>query len=201
MIPLREVIYSVFGAWRLATLDRGGLQHFNATVEGFWRSFFAAAILLPAHVLLIALHDPPGAGPTPAAGAVGDGEADWFRFLAVKGIAYVVGWTAWPLVMFHVAKAIGRETSYLRYIVAYNWAQVIGTGLFVLVAILAMGLLPTPAVENAFLVTTLILLVYQWFIARVGLEISGWLAAGMVTLDLIVTILIANVALNLGGGL
>ncbi|MDX2142565.1 MAG: hypothetical protein SFV19_04360 [Rhodospirillaceae bacterium] len=55
MIPsLREIVYGVFGAWRLARLDRSAMVHFDRTVEGFWKSFFAAAIVAPAYLILVA---------------------------------------------------------------------------------------------------------------------------------------------------
>ena len=49
MIPTtREIVFGLYGAWRLAHLDRGGLGYFDASVEGFWKSFFAAAMRVAA---------------------------------------------------------------------------------------------------------------------------------------------------------
>ena len=42
MISLREVITALYGAYRLARFDPGGLGFYEVTVQGFWRSFFAA---------------------------------------------------------------------------------------------------------------------------------------------------------------
>ena len=42
-----SVIRSIYGAWRLALLDPSGLNWFDVSIEGFWRSFFAAAIVAP----------------------------------------------------------------------------------------------------------------------------------------------------------
>ncbi len=190
MITLREIAYSIFGAWRLARFDPGGMQHFDTSIEGFWRSFFAAAIVAPAYIVLIAMQGAPGA----------EGN-DWFRYPLVETISYAVRWTAWPLVMFYVCKPIQREPRYTAYIVAYNWAQVIGTGFFMLVVVLANGLLPPGSIGTAIFVTTMVLLVYQWFVARTALEIGGGLAAGLVVLDLIVTVIIGTTALRLGGAM
>lgn len=190
MISLREIAYSIFGAWRLARFDPGGMQHFDTSIEGFWRSFFAAAIVAPAYIVLIAVQGTPG--------AEGD---DWLRYPLVETISYAVRWTAWPLVMFYVCKPIKREPRYIAYIVAYNWAQVIGTGFFMLVVVLANGLLPHGSIGTAIFVTTMVLLVYQWFVARTALEIGGGLAAGLVFLDLIVTVIIGSTALRLSGAM
>ena len=43
MIPsLHEIFYGVFGAWRLFRLDPKAMAYFDNSVEGFWKSFFAA---------------------------------------------------------------------------------------------------------------------------------------------------------------
>jgi hypothetical protein len=70
-----------------------------------------------------------------------------------------------------------------------------------LVVVLANGLLPPGSIGTAIFVTTMVLLVYQWFVARTALEIRGGLAAGLVFLDLIVTVIIGSTALRLGGAM
>ena len=42
MISLREVFTALYGAYRLARLDAGGLKYFDITDQGFWRSFFCS---------------------------------------------------------------------------------------------------------------------------------------------------------------
>ena len=37
-----EVVASLLGALQLLRRDRSGLNNFNMTEEGFWRSFFAS---------------------------------------------------------------------------------------------------------------------------------------------------------------
>ena len=65
------------GALRLAQMDRGGLAFFDRSVAGFWRSFYAAALVLPIYILTLLLID---RMPTDV-GA-------W----ALEGIAYAVSW-------------------------------------------------------------------------------------------------------------
>ena len=88
MIPDRvEVLHSLYGAWRLAMLDVSGMRHFNLSVEGFWRSFFAAVIVAPGYALLVVqrtLDRPEGY----ALGST----------VVVESIAYVVAWAAFPIV-------------------------------------------------------------------------------------------------------
>src|SRR5512146_3154253 len=99
------------GALRLAVGDRGGLGFFDASVDGFWRSFRAALICYPLYLALV------GFGTEPAAWS-GGGAA---TVLAVKTIAYAISWVAFPLAMLTVARWFGREDRFLAFMVAYNW--------------------------------------------------------------------------------
>ena len=44
----QEVLSALYGAYRLAWFDVSGMTFLNLTVEGFWRSFFAAVLVAPA---------------------------------------------------------------------------------------------------------------------------------------------------------
>ena len=128
MITVRETSVAIFGAWRLAHFDAGGLRFFENTVEAFWRSFFAAVIVLPFYAMLLQLRY--------ETGAVGAGVA---RFAAVEMIAYVIAWLAFPLAMASVAAILDREERYLGYIVAYNWAAVLQNALYLPIAMIGVA--------------------------------------------------------------
>ena len=51
--PWIEVQLAVGGALRLACGDRRGLSFFDASLDGFWRSFRAAAICYPMFLFLL----------------------------------------------------------------------------------------------------------------------------------------------------
>ncbi len=48
---VREAIVSLYGAWRLARLDRRGFEVFDQTPAGAIRSFFAAVLVAPMYAL------------------------------------------------------------------------------------------------------------------------------------------------------
>jgi hypothetical protein len=180
MVTAAEFARAIYGAWRLALLDRKGLDCFDGTVEAYWKSFNAAAIVAPAYALILVI----GLSGTDALGG-------WVAFLAVQTLAYIIDWVAFPLIMIHVCDRIGRFDRYLRYIAVHNWSRVLRVTLLLLVTLLSKGILggavlPVLAVTGA-------ILFYQWFIARNALEISGRGAAAIVGLDLIITFAI-NVA-------
>lgn len=169
MITAREATSAIYGAYRLARVDPRGLVYFDATIEGFWRSFYAALLVAPAYAILLALD--PGDRPV-TAGPV--------RLVLVEGIAYVIGWTAFPLAMVYVAQWLGRSQHYIRYIVAQNWANVLEMALFLSVAAIAAG---SAAVAVLPLLAWIAVLVYEWYIARTALEITGGQAAAVVALS------------------
>ncbi len=180
MISARETSIGIFGAWQLAKYDAQGLRFFDNTVTAFWRSFYAAVIVLPAYVILILLV----IGELPV--AVGG-----FAVLVIESIAYVIGWTAFPLAMYYLARTIDRDRFYCRYIAAYNWSAVLRIALFLIVAATAAsGILPQAPAALINFAAYIAILAYQWFIARVGLEVSAPGACGIVLLDIVISLVI-----------
>ena len=184
MPSVNEILRALYGAYRLARFDAGGLAYFDATPGGFWKSFFAAVIVLPLYLLLLAVRlqgDLPEG--TPA------------RFLAIELIAYVIGWVIYPLVMATVARLIDRERHYVRYIVAYNWASVWQNILYLPVAILSVaGLLADGAAGFIALAALVAVLVYAWFVARIALALPGLHAVPLVALDVVLGLLLNGFA-------
>lgn len=185
MIPsLREIVYSVFGAWRLARLDRSAMVHFDRTVVGFWKSFFAAAIIAPAYLILVA---------TDLAGR--DSQAGLLRLFVVHLSAFSLGWAVYPVLVAHICQAIDRGNAYIGFIVAFNWIKVIQMAVYLpVIAIDAAGILPSGL--NALLHVSVysLVLAYQWFVTRLALNVTSMAAAGFVALDLVIAIMIAGFA-------
>jgi hypothetical protein len=183
-LTARETVYSIFGAYRLAMLDKSGLSYLDRSPEGAIRSFHAALIVLPAYAVLVVLR-------------LWDvlPEVSLLRFITVEGLAYVISWTAFPLVMFHISGLLDRSARYFDFLSAYNWSSVIQMGLYLpVVAIADSGLLPEGLGEGLVLVVTMLVLMYQWFIARTTLDINGGSAAGVVLLDMILAVFITGTA-------
>ncbi len=179
MVTGGELMRAVYGAWRLALLDRKGLDCFDSTIEAYWKSFNAAVIVAPAYAFLLILRL-----------TEFEARAGWFAVIAVETLAYIIGWVAFPLIMIYVCDRIGRFDRYLRYIVAHNWSNVIQVGLFLVVTIVSKGLLGGAHSVLLGLAATAAILFYQWFIARTALEITGGGAAAIVGLDLMISVLI-----------
>jgi hypothetical protein len=185
MISLREVVASLYGAWRLARLDRSGVGYFDATPEGFWRSFFAALIAAPGDFAIQSLVD---------RGNVPD---DVLHYALVLIVTYVFFWLIWPLIVVHIARALGRSDAIYLYLTAHNWAQVIATLFQLIVAILALGLLPPTAMGLAWLVSFLVVLAYEWFIVSAALRVDRLAATAVIAAYFIVSIIVSVIGTNL----
>jgi fumarate reductase subunit D len=183
---LREVIEALYGSWRLARLDAKGIEHFGTDAEAAIKSFFVAVILAPAYVLLKAITLPYDLITADAASVV-----------AISALAYVIHWTALPVVMYPICDGIDRSRHYFRFVAAFNWITVLQLALVLPVTLLlSSDLVPSGIVGILYLAMYVAVLGYIWFTVGKALEITGLGAAGVVFLDFAITELIENFAVR-----
>jgi len=183
MAPLSEIIRSLYGALHLARGDTSGMAFFNATEQGFWRSFTAAILIAPLFALLLTIRY-----------HVNEAGVSLLRFTAIETIAYVVSWVAFPLLLYHLTDILGTGHRFIRYIVAYNWASVLQNLLYLPFALLVEAHLVQGAGSTFFGILLLgLVLLYTWFVTRTALEITNLLAAGLVMIDLVLSIFINTI--------
>jgi hypothetical protein len=181
--PIGEIINSLYGTIRLAAGDKRGVEHFNFSHLGFWRSFTAAIIVAPIFVLLLNVRY-----------IVSDNDVSLTRFASIYAIAYVIGWVVFPLLINYLTEIIDRGQKFVRYIVMYNWASVIQNLIYLPFAILVEAQIvtgTTATIVGLFLLSLVFL--YTCFITKVALEISSSIASGIVVFDLILSIIISAI--------
>jgi hypothetical protein len=174
-----EVLSALYGAYRLAWFDASGMTYFNLTVEGFWRSFFAAILVAPAYAILVGMQS--------------SAEAEAFNLALVflaESIGYVLAWCAFPIVALVLTRMLGLDRNYVALIVAHNWSAVPQTAAFVAVVLLGV-VLPQGLGTLLVTLTTGAILVYQWFVIRTALQSSGGIALMLLLVDLVVTSMIS----------
>ncbi len=189
MISPREIATGLYGAYRLARLDAGGMAWFDRTVSGFWKSFFAAVLAAPLYILLTTLHlfDDTGRELLETAGGM--------RVFLIETLAYVIGWVLFPLIMIRVTDLLQREQEYLGFIVAYNWAGVLQIAAFLgVVTVGGVGLFPAAVGDFLSMIVFFAILYYQWFITRTALRIQTGAAVAIVCLDMALSIFITGIA-------
>ncbi len=178
----QEVIASLYGAYRLARLDPWGMAHFNLTVEGFWRSFFAAVLVAPGYAILVAQQ------------MMAEPEAFHLGWaLLVQGTAYLLGWAAFPVAALVITYALGLTGNYVPLIVAANWAAVLQMALFLVVLALTR-VLPGPLAGILLALVTVSILAYQWFVTRTALQTTGGIALALLLVDVLLNAAITRSA-------
>jgi hypothetical protein len=170
-----EVQLAVGGTLRLAVGDRRGLGFFDTSIDGFWRSFRAALICYPLYLLLLGFRVD---APQWAASGIAP-------IVLAESIAFVISWVAFPLIILPLTRWLGREDRFLAFMVVYNWSQIPQTVLFAVVGLDgATGLLAPSAAHFTQLAAVVAVLVYEWYIARVALAVTGAQAMVVVIADL-----------------
>jgi hypothetical protein len=90
---------------------------------------------------------------------------------------------------------LGRGSRFFLFMTVYNWCQVPQTVAFTAVTLLgAIGVLPTEAVVLGDLVVGLGALVYEWYVSRIALAVSGLQAGLVIVIDLVLATVLSNIA-------
>jgi hypothetical protein len=177
-----EASRSLQGAWGLLRRHPAAPTAFNATLDGFWRSFFAAVLLLPLNLAYLAMIGP-DEGTDQAASAT-----RW----SVNFLVYVIGWTAWPLVALYITRAMDCGDRFLGYMVAFNWSQLLTDPLLIGLDVLGRAALPQELSLFINLAAVGAVLFYQYLIARQMLAIAVGRAIVVVIAAFVLTLVLLD---------
>ncbi|HET7881620.1 MAG TPA: hypothetical protein VFL55_12090 [Acetobacteraceae bacterium] len=167
-------------AFLLARGRSDGLRHVEADMAGAARSFWAAALCLPAFICLRLLAWTQGGVPAHAA-----------HMLALDLLTFAVGWCAFAVLSHRLVIAMGLGSRWPRFIAVWNWCNVMQYLLLVVFSI--PGLLGAPALldQAAQLIGFGWALWLEWFGFRLTLGIGFVPAAGLVALDVAIGVMLA----------
>ena len=188
---MRDVIAaSLAGAFLLGRGRPEGVALMESTPEGAWRSFAAALICLPA-LLAIRFF---------AWASLGVPEGGALRALVAEITAYTIAWVGFALLSLPLARSWGRGGSWLRFIAAWNWTNVVQYALMLALVLPGALGLPVAIVQVLTLLGLAYALWLEWFVARHALGVDGAKAAGLVGLDLALGLFLAGLIQTLSGG-
>lgn len=192
MPSAQEIRASLRGALRLFLFDPHGVAYFNVTIEGFWRSFFAAVLIAPLYFTIVVIERDLAKGLIDAGLVTGPVAVPTLKqTLVAEAFAYPANVVAFPLAMVGIARILKVTGRYVPYVIAYNWSSVIVVTLRLLpLALFASGLLGAGAAATPIFVTFLVVLIYRWYLARVALGVGGATAFALVLIDLMLVLLI-----------
>ncbi|RWA72109.1 transporter [Mesorhizobium sp.] len=140
MLSADETFASLAGAWRLMFGKADGLRMLDLSADGFWNSFFAIVVALPALIV----------GWVGIANEIGDPNAFAGRLSLLIRLATVdLGSWVLPLVALAlVAPRAGIGGRFVHYVVASNWASAIIAWLMLPSALLRLFLPSTNEVSG-----------------------------------------------------
>lgn len=199
MIPTSaEFISSVRGAWRLFLWDEKGLDDFDLSIEGFWKSFFGPLAMAPI-IAFIAVgsfrlqQDVYAARGMAEAQMALTGSAS--EQVAETIVAFLAGIALFPLLMIPVSRLIGLGHRYIPFIVAQNWATVVQTGLVMVVMLLYTVNLIGTASALAFTIVFAVFVgpLYLYSVARSSLQTTPGTILLVIALDFTLALLIGQV--------
>ncbi len=185
MPPAEDIHRHLLGAFRMMIGKRDGLRLLDLSLDGFWNSFFAIVVALPAML----------ASWVPLAGELSVADASFGLRLSMLVRLAVVDVGAWvlPLVaLAAVADYAGIRHRFVHYVVASNWGS----------AIFAWMTLPVSLIRLVFpgsgdlaaglsLIVFIATLVLYWRLTNAALEkgagtasavFGGMLVASLLTL-------------------
>jgi len=129
-----DVARSLRGSWHLMTRGSEALQELDLTRDGFWRSFLAFALMLPATVAILAAVRLLAGLPNTAGLFTSPGLA-----MAVIG-AELLAVLAVPALLIALAPHLVQAPRFTSFVIAWNWAGIVSASLIAVpAAVLAIG--------------------------------------------------------------
>ncbi|HLB98924.1 MAG TPA: hypothetical protein VJK90_14730 [Acetobacteraceae bacterium] len=167
---VRSIASGMHAAFLLARGRPEGLHYADSDLAGATRSFWAIAVALPAFICLRLLSGNGGVVPA--------------HDFALDLLSYVIGWIGFALLSRPVVEAMGAAPHWPRFIVVWNWCNVVQYLLLVVASV--PGLLGAPGLvqQAVSLVAIGWALWLEWFAIKLALEVSTPAALGLVGLDL-----------------
>lgn len=156
-----DVTRSLRASWRLMSEGPQALAELDLTRDGFWRSFLAFALMLPASIALLAAMRVL-AGLSNTAGLFGSTSL----VAAVIGMQFLTI-LAVPAVLLGLAPRLARAPRFTGFVIAWNWAGIVSASLMAVpAAVFAIGWSPVPLAILQALAFGLIVLRLRYCVAR-----------------------------------
>lgn len=190
---------SLLGAWRLMMGKADGLRLLDLSADGFWNSFYAIVLALPA----LAMNWVPVATDTLGADATAAAKLGYVLRLAVVDLG---SWVLPLLALALASSAIGVRDRFVHYVVATNWATVPMVWIMLPPSLMAI-FVPQSGdfVSIIALVLFVVTMVLTWRVTNAaigkGPAVGTGVFAGMFVASIIVMILLQSlVGIELPGG-
>jgi hypothetical protein len=165
------IIYSLSAAWKLVQINPRAMEYFDLTSDGFWKSFWAIALIIPVFVLNI-FYTQGAEVPQP---------------LFSSAIYYITALPLTAFVMYHFTKFMKIDEHYASMVIAYNWLSVVAFNIIEILTLLLITMIPTSTMVAPVIIAIRIYLggYVGWFMFKKSLRISGGLAFGVLIFEVV----------------
>lgn len=187
---MNEIRAALDGSWLLLRNRPEGMTFFDQSIHGFWRSFQVIFLLIPAFLLsglsekqlyfIENLYHPEGF-PNRA-------------FWTAQAFGLGIDWVALPIILAALAVPIGISHRYVPYVVARNWTSLLASIPFMINYMLFLLGIISPGIAVLLSLTCVVVVLwYRFLVARIALQASISLAVGIVVLDILLSLVIAEI--------
>lgn len=129
-----DVARSLRGSWHLMTRGAEALSELDLTRDGFWRSFLAFALMLPATIAILAAVRLTAGLPNSA----GLFTAPALALSVTAALALTI--LAVPALLIALRPELARSPRFTSFVIAWNWAGIVSASLMALpAAVFALG--------------------------------------------------------------
>lgn len=184
------MMVSLQGAFRLLVGNINGLHYFSPTSQSAVLSFSSFLISMPIWLFIQAYWGP-----------VGSTQADFLPQLLLSFSIHLTGIFMTYMIVSRLCREIKRSANFPLYVTLQNW------GLAVISIILLALSLAVDALDlsekglmllQSFIVAMQV--AYTFYLTKISLNISFWMAVGIVTLEIVINfvLLIAHATIVLG---
>ncbi|MGX5734320.1 hypothetical protein [Bosea thiooxidans] len=136
-LAAEDVARSLRGSWHLMTRGAEALRELDLSRDGFWRSFLAFALMLPATVTILAAVRLTAGLPNSA----GLFTAPWLVLSVIGALCLAI--LAVPALLLALRPELGQASRFTSFVIAWNWAGIVSASLMAVpAAVYALGWAP-----------------------------------------------------------
>ncbi|WP_209010854.1 hypothetical protein [Labrenzia sp. PHM005] len=191
MISTSEIRAALDGSWLLLRNQSQGMNYFDQSTQGFWRSFLVIFLLAPVFLVSALAEKKLLISENVILSEVFPENTYWLAQFLSLGI----DWVMLPLVLAMLAGPIGISRQYVPFIVVRNWTSLLASVPYLATGLLyLMGIIPSGIMVLLSFTCLIVVLWYRFLIARIALQASASLAIGIVFLDILISLIIGELA-------
>ncbi len=195
IVTADEVNRSFRGTLDLLNSRSEGLKSFDMSERGFWRSFMAVFLTLPAYIVSLAFERLRLGLLLPDRSLL---DSIWVDLVVALG--HAASFVALPIAMIWIARRFQLTRSYVPFVIVTNWISVIGLLVLSVPAMLLLLGWATPELASLFSLAFAIIIVrLQWFATKATLGLASLPALGIVAVGILLNFGVGSLTRTLLG--